>query len=291
MKKSFPMKLCNIQPSQLYISEEKLKKVENYLESVDLKKIDPLPIKKIGKNIFFVDGHTRAFALYKKGIQEIEVYWDEDDLDWILYLVCLNLCYENGIKDISNLEGRVIDKKAYKTMWLERCRKIDDNIIKKSSYYLKFREIDDKNTKSEICDTVLRNLPEWFGIEESIQEYVQGVKSSHFIAVCIGNIPIGFISLIEHNKYTSEVYVLGILSEFHSKGIGRKLMLKAEEYLLYNNKKFLTVKTLSGSHPDKHYEKTRSFYKTIGFYPIEEFKMLWGKANPCLLMLKELGRS
>lgn len=68
-------------------------------------------------------------------------------------------------------------------------------------------------------------------------------------------------------------------------------MLKVEEYLLYSNKKFLTVKTLSDSHPNKHYEKTRYFYKAIGFYPIEEFKMLWGKTNPCLLMLKKLGRS
>lgn len=90
MKNSFPMKLCNIQPSQLYISEEKLKKVENYLESVDLKKIDPLPIKKIGNNIFFTDGHTRAFALYKRRVKEVEVYWDEDDLGWIQYLICLN---------------------------------------------------------------------------------------------------------------------------------------------------------------------------------------------------------
>lgn len=288
MENAFNMSLSKIQPSQLYISEEKLTKVENYLSAVDIKEIEPLPIKKIGNNVFFTDGHTRAFALYKMGIDEVKVYWDEDDLGWIEYLVCLNWCNNVGIKDISDLKGRIIDNEAYQLMWLERCGKMQEDIKQDLYCYMEIKEVVDSNIKSEICEMVLRSLPEWFGIEESIKEYVHGVKESYFMSVYIGNIPIGFISLIEHNEYTSEIYVLGILPEFHNKGIGRKLILKVEEYLIHSNKKFLTVKTLSDSHPDKHYKKTRNFYNAMGFYPIEEFKTLWGEANPCLFMLKEL---
>ena len=34
--------------------------------------------------------------------------------------------------------------------------------------------------KSNITNSILRKLPEWFGIEESIIEYVNGVKNSDF---------------------------------------------------------------------------------------------------------------
>lgn len=57
-------------------------------------------------------------------------------------------------------------------MWLERCKEMQEDTRKNSNHYLVFREIDDNNIKSQICNIVLRNLPEWFGIEESIQEYV-----------------------------------------------------------------------------------------------------------------------
>ena len=50
----------------------------------------------------------------------------------------------------------------------------------------------------------------------------------------------------------------------------------------------LQVKTLSESHPDAGYAKTRAFYRAMGFHPLEEFKTLWGEANPCLLMVKKL---
>ncbi|MEK6774859.1 MAG: hypothetical protein AABY64_13025 [Bdellovibrionota bacterium] len=52
--------------------------------------------------------------------------------------------------------------------------------------------------------------------------------------------------------------------------------------------KFLTVKTLSESRPNKEYNQTRNFYLKVGFTPLEEFKTLWGDANPCVLLVKNL---
>ncbi|MGL5652253.1 MAG: hypothetical protein ACRDDE_10875 [Paraclostridium sp.] len=37
-------------------------------------------------------------------------------------------------------------------------------------------EVGDSELKSNITDFILRQLPDWFGIEESIVEYVEGVK-------------------------------------------------------------------------------------------------------------------
>jgi len=55
------MELDKIQPSQLYISSAKLKSVmKNFASKPSL--MEPIPIKKLGDRIVFVDGHTRAFA-------------------------------------------------------------------------------------------------------------------------------------------------------------------------------------------------------------------------------------
>ncbi len=284
----FTKNIKDIQPSQLYISKTKLAKVEKYLDSVDISHIEPLPIKKIGKNIFFTDGHTRAFALMKRGIEEVKVYWDEDDLDWIQYLICIDWCNREGIKNIADFSDRVVDDKDYKKLWDMRCDSMQKGSVENLDYYLDIRAVSKNNEKCSICEQVLRALPNWFGIEEAIREYINGAKENTFLSAYVGDTPIGFLSVKEHNEFTSEIYVVGILKEFHRRGIGKRLIKATEEILVKENKIFLTVKTLSSSHPDEGYRKTREFYRSVGFYPLEEFTELWGNENPCLLMVKKL---
>jgi hypothetical protein len=51
---------------------------------------------------------------------------------------------------------------------------------------------------------------------------------------------------------------------------------------------FLTVKTLDESRESKSYEKTRKFYLSVGFLPLEVFPLLWDENNPCLFMAKSI---
>lgn len=149
--------------------------------------------------------------------------------------------------------------------------------------------VSNNEEKEKITNDILRGLPEWFGIEESIVKYVNEVKNTDFYAVYDSSLPIGFISIKSNNVFTSEIYVMGILKEYHNKGIGKKLIRKSEEVLKMNDYKFLMVKTLGESHPDKYYKSTREFYSKVGFYPLEEINELWGKENPCLIMAKLVG--
>lgn len=146
--------------------------------------------------------------------------------------------------------------------------------------------INDKELKEVICESILRALPDWFGIEESIVNYAKTVKKMPFYAVYDSTMPIGFIAIKIHNRYTAEVCVMGVLKEYHRKGIGKMLIHKCEEFCIKNDYEFLTVKTLDESRPSKSYEKTRLFYTAIGFKPLEVFKTLWNEDNPCLFMAK-----
>jgi GNAT superfamily N-acetyltransferase len=79
---------------------------------------------------------------------------------------------------------------------------------------------------------------------------------------------------------------MGILSEYHRQGIGKRLMQACENICRENKTEFLTVKTLAESRKSKSYEKTRLFYLAQGFKPIEVFPTVWDEENPCLMILR-----
>ncbi|KAB3527278.1 GNAT family N-acetyltransferase [Alkaliphilus serpentinus] len=151
-------------------------------------------------------------------------------------------------------------------------------------------EIKDQEEKRRICEEILRTLPNWFGIEEAIIDYRNSVMDMPFIAVLDKNKFIGFIAIKIHNQYTAEVYVMGITEDYHRKGIGKLLINECESYCIDKGYEFLTVKTLDESRECESYSKTRLFYLSMGFKPLEVFSSLWGEDNPCLFMAKALNK-
>lgn len=150
------------------------------------------------------------------------------------------------------------------------------------------RYLESPSERSHICESILRSLPLWFGIEKAIVDYTSDVQLMNTWAAFEADRPIGFISINKHNPFTAEVHVMGVLEAYHRSGLGRRLLSEAETFLATSGFKFLEVKTLSESRPNPEYERTRRFYLSSGFYPVEEFKTLWGEDNPCLLMIKSL---
>lgn len=149
-------------------------------------------------------------------------------------------------------------------------------------------KIDDTELKAKIADMILHKLPQWFGIEKSILEYINGLKEKYFYAAYNNDNVVGFVSLKINNKYTGEIYVIGVLEEFHRCGIGKKLIKKIEDHLKEDKYKYMMVKTLGDSCDYEPYKRTRMFYESIGFYPIEELKEIWDEENPCLIMVKSI---
>ena len=150
------------------------------------------------------------------------------------------------------------------------------------------REIDSSDKKSSIANSILRALPEWFGIEESIVDYIEQVKEIPLLVALDGEKEVGFLAIKLHNPFSAEICVMGVLKEYHGQGIGKMLLEACEEYCYKKKIEFLTVKTLAESHPDENYAKTRKFYMKSGFKPLEVFPLLWDESNPCLFMVKKV---
>jgi len=102
--------------------------------------LKPIPIKKIKNNIFYTDGHTRAFAAYQEGLTKIPIIWEDEELDWEMYEICINWCKEAGIFSIADLSTRIIDQKKYEILWYKRCddlhKKLEINRRQKVNYNL-----------------------------------------------------------------------------------------------------------------------------------------------------------
>ncbi len=133
MQNVFKLGILDVQPSQLFISEVKLKKVSEWLNHKNIDNYEPIPIKKLNGQMFFTDGHTRAFALYKMGIEDIRCTWDEDELDWDAYQICVDWCTQEGITNISHLKQKVINSESYDLLWNNKCKKMHEKLKEERS--------------------------------------------------------------------------------------------------------------------------------------------------------------
>lgn len=147
---------------------------------------------------------------------------------------------------------------------------------------------DARTGQSAICAPILRALPQWFGREEANQHYIDFVETHPTFVAQVGKTAVGFLSLEQHYPQSAEIYVMGVLPDYHRQGVGRQLVQAAEKTLRTNGTRFLQVKTLGTAHPDEGYKRTRAFYLGVGFIPLEEFEDLWGKDTPALQLIKAL---
>lgn len=141
----------------------------------------------------------------------------------------------------------------------------------------------------DAVERLLRSLPDWFGIEESLKEYVEDARSKPtYLAVAPAmNEVLGALLVTQHHRESAEIHLLAVSSEHHRRGIGRALVAAFEADMRTAGVRVLQVKTLGPSRPDEAYARTLRFYLAIGYVPLEELHGLWGE-NPCLILVKAL---
>jgi GNAT superfamily N-acetyltransferase len=141
--------------------------------------------------------------------------------------------------------------------------------------------------ETQDCEAILRSLPDWFGIEEAIVDYVEEIEELETFGAWEGEILAGFVTLKRHFAHAAEVHVMAVRAALHRRGIGRGLLEHAESELRSRGVRWLQVKTLGPSCEYQPYADTRAFYLALGFEPIEESESRW-PGNPSLQMIKQL---
>ena len=149
--------------------------------------------------------------------------------------------------------------------------------------------ITDKKEKEEIGRAILTQLPEWFGLPDSTNEYITQSKEMPFFTYFENETPVGFITLKETSKFSAEIYVMGVLKEYHRKRIGYQLWEVFLQYAKENGYEYVQVKTVKkGCY--KEYDITNAFYEKLGFRELECLPTLWDEWNPCQIYVKYIGK-
>ena len=150
------------------------------------------------------------------------------------------------------------------------------------------KEIVDIDEKEKISREILNDLPEWFGMPESTEEYITDSQDKPFIACFMDNEAVGFVVLNATSEDCADIFVMGIKKKYHRMGIGTKLNDAYEKLAKKLGYTYTQVKTVQSGHY-KEYDITNNFYKSVGYKELEVFPTLWDEWNPCQIYIKYLG--
>lgn len=118
---------------------------------------------------------------------------------------------------------------------------------------------------------LLRALPDWFGVPTAIDSYVQDAGTmDSYVARHDGDVA-GIALVNRHFPETTELHLIAVNPGHHRQGIGSHLLRTIEDDLRSAGARLLIVHTVGPSHEDSAYAKTRAFYQSSGFLPMQEF--------------------
>lgn len=148
-------------------------------------------------------------------------------------------------------------------------------------------EITNDVEKKDIARCILEALPDWFEIPKAREEYIEDSVGKTFFCAYKDNKPVGFIYLKQTGKDTVELAVMGVLKEYHRKGIGKSLFGCAKKAIYEKGYSFIQVKTVQMGKYEE-YDRTNKFYISLGFKEFEIFPTLWDEWNPCQIYVMAL---
>jgi hypothetical protein len=120
--------------------------------------------------------------------------------------------------------------------------------------------------KKKYTQKILKLLPEWFSIDDSLVEYIETVEKYPFFGAFINEDCVGFFQRIFIMKeLASDIYIYGIHPKHHCQMARKELYKTLEQNFINQGCKYMMVKTLSLLHLDKHYALIRKFYKAVDF--------------------------
>ncbi|MFO8671942.1 GNAT family N-acetyltransferase [Legionella pneumophila serogroup 1] len=123
-----------------------------------------------------------------------------------------------------------------------------------------------------LCQTITKDLPEYFGLPEANEHYAIGVKiRTNFAAKKEGNY-IGLISIDFPYPNNANVYLVAVRRDFHRQGVGKQLIEVACHFAKTQGATTITVETLSPSESEENYLKTYLFYQSVGFNALFDLK-------------------
>ena len=119
-EKEVEVKITDLHPTQLYLSEKKLQAIQMLDQSEEIIKVDPISILVFGDGFLITDGHHRAYQALLAGQDTISAEFDRDGGD-ALYALYAQACEERKISSVLDLKNRILPQDEYEAKWYNWC--------------------------------------------------------------------------------------------------------------------------------------------------------------------------
>ena len=114
------VKLTDLHPTQLYLSEKKLQDIQMLYQSVEKHNLNPISVLTFGDYLLITDGHHRAYQALLAGRDMISAEFDRDGGDE-LYALYAQACEERKISSVLDLKHRILPQDEYEAKWYNWC--------------------------------------------------------------------------------------------------------------------------------------------------------------------------
>ena len=114
------VKIKDLHPSQLYLSEKKLQDIQMIYQSVEKPSINPISVLAFGDRLLITDGHHRAYQALLAGWDTISAEFDRDGGDQ-LYRLYAQACEKRKIYSVLDLKNHILPQDEYEAKWYNWC--------------------------------------------------------------------------------------------------------------------------------------------------------------------------
>ena len=119
-EKELKIKITDLHPTQLYLSEKKLHDIQMLDQSAEIINVDPISILAFGNCFLITNGHHRAYQALLAGRDTISAEFDKDGGDEIYHLYA-QACEERKISSVLDLKHRILPQDEYEAKWYNWC--------------------------------------------------------------------------------------------------------------------------------------------------------------------------
>ena len=119
-EKEVEVKITDLHPTQLYLSEKKLHDIQMLDQSAEIISVDPISVLAFGNRLLITDGHHRAYQALLAGRDTISAEFDRDGGDE-LYALYAQVCEERKIYSVLGLKNHILAQDEYEAKWYNWC--------------------------------------------------------------------------------------------------------------------------------------------------------------------------
>ena len=146
------------------------------------------------------------------------------------------------------------------------------------------KSIDNIELKKDLADNLISDFENEVYNKNIIERIIKKIEQIPFYAYLEKGKEIGFLSMKSLTEESADIYFIKMLDEYKDKGFEEELINNVASFYKEKGYKLLRVKILA----DGKHDKLINFYRSVGFFKLEERVESGDIENKVLVMIRTL---